>query len=597
MSYQSGYQNQYEYSNVPSSDDNNVNVNVNAINESDVTNANSNGSSNYNVNIHHNQQQQQQQQGYTASSSSSSPYPPRAYLPTYHEYMQSNTTQDDNNNRTYYNFSSSSGGIGGAYAASTAAASYYFESQRRSRKNKIIIGCAALFFLFLISHNGHGSRNDSRSGIHNSNNRNKNDIGTNGEGKVETFHNVNNNNGNDDDKTNTNTNSNTDTKEETQTNNQQPSSATPKLTYLLTYPMSGTTYTMELIQKATNVPIATNNDRFYPYHELDVSTNKNVIRPITKDYPNLLNKNNNNNSNIGYPFWTESYQTFNHNNNLPSNTILTLSHCSGYCMSPCSPNEYIHTLSSFEESCRQIISHDDDNNDNEETTTTTTTTTTNTNTSYIPKNDIQGIIHLIRDPLSNIVSRFHEYINLNPNYLEQLHSQNPNQAKTPKDNFQSWCSDIDNNTILLQQEKDSNLLSHQIKSMMINIPCHSEFIKYISWHNLVVEMSHTGIGIGVVGSSNSGTSGGNSNINAIQVYFEDYDNVELKKQDVTNIINYLGYNTSSSTTSTTVDNLPTFTGGKLYRQEYYTEEQIEALTQFIQFMAYDQTWELLKRYF
>ena len=517
MSYQSGYQ----YSNVPSAEEHSNTV--------------ADGAAVSGNNIADSQQQQQQQQAYhqqyhqynTSDPNNSSNN--KSYLASYHDYIQSTMNTINHHN---------SEGIAS-----------YFELQRRKKKNRIIVGSVALFFLFLILHHGKRATSGSSSDGGNINsNSNSNTQSTSASTTASTNNNNSNNN-------------------HAVTNNQNPT-----FTFLLTYPMSGTTYTMELIHKATSIAIATNDDKFNPYR--DPNNNDNNIRPICMDYPSLTttstNTNDNNDNNelhVGYPIWTHSFE----NGSLPSNSnILTLSHCSGYCMTPCSPMEYVHTISSFEESCRQIIINNNNQQQHQQQQGQQIVSYM-----YIPQDKIKGVIHLIRDPLSNIVSRFHEYVLMNQNWLQQQQQQGGenSSSSSSQQNFKSWCHEIDtSNTTLLELEQSSHLFSTEMKHLMKTIPCHSEFVKYILWHNNVVEMSWS------------------SGLNSIQVYFEDFANDNVKHLTVEEMTKFLGYELKSS-------DLPVFLGERKYREGYYTEDEVKALMVFIRYMSVGNTWDYLKRYF
>ena len=78
---------------------------------------------------------------------------------------------------------------------------------------------------------------------------------------------------------------------------------------------------------------------------------------------------------------------------------------------------------------------------------------------------------------------------------------------------------------------------------------------------------------------------------SMEVYFEDYGMEEKKVLDeAQRMAEFLDYDVESTT-------LPAFSGGKWYRDGYYTEDEYKALMEFIQFMSFDKTWALLERYF
>lgn len=585
MSYQSGA-GSYQYSNVSSSEDP-LTVNNNNGTGTVADMPTSAPTSTQNLNQNQNQKQGQPTQMPPLNNNNPSTYAPRAYLPTYHEYMQTNIqsfggafgggaggANGDGINNDNGNMNMNTNTNGSAYGNNAHGAYYnpniFFESQRRSRRNRIIIGCTALFMLMILFR--HPTTNEGVSvGV--SSPSTGTDAGSSATTTIDTASETTSKTHD----TKTNIQNKIDSALEPDEGTVHPKSTStstttpPKITYLLTYPMSGTTYTMDIIEKSTQMALATNVDTFKPYHEKD-GDNKNEngtnLRPVCVDYPSFMeqmiqneNENNSNNNNndddniYGYPFWTESYE----NGNIPSNNVLTLSHCSGFCMSPCHPSQYIQTESSFEESCREVIFFN--------------STTTQYQSHYINRSNINAMIHLIRDPLSNIVSRFHQYFNFHEEdwltYEKKLH---PGKSRNSSENFRDWCVSMDNNVTISEIEQSSFLFSNEMKRKMKGIPCHSEFIKYISWHNHVVEM------------------GWESNYRSMEVYFEDYANVD-KKDDVTKkMAEFLGYDVKTT-------ELPSFIGGKEYREDYYTEEEVKALTEFIEYMSFGKTWELLKRYF
>ena len=319
--------------------------------------------------------------------------------------------------------------------------------------------------------------------------------------------------------------------------------------------MSGTTFTMKILEKTTDKALATNFDAFEPYRDPNDHEN---IRLITKDYPNLNLENDA--YNYGYPFWTTSY----HDDGitLPENQVVTLSHCSGYCIHPCTPDEYIHSQAAFEESCRVV----DYFNKTKESYTSF----------MIPKEDIDSVIHVIRDPMSNVVSRFHQFLSIDN--VKNNNQWNKDHAKilTQHENFRAWCHEMDTNETLVEVEQGtSHLLSKEIKRDLKKIPCHTEFLKYASWHNHVVEMIWT------------------KDYRSLPIYFEDYENENGRIEAGEKMAHFVGYGVIENKLAS----LPSFYGGKKYRALYYKEEEIQLLKTFFEMVSYKRTWELLARYF
>jgi hypothetical protein len=250
----------------------------------------------------------------------------------------------------------------------------------------------------------------------------------------------------------------------------------------------------------------------------------------------------------GFPFWSDTYGT----TKIPSSpqpNILTLSHCSGHCLPPCPPDQYLTTSKAFEESCRTIY--------------TRNSTTTHDPIYHTPKKYMNKIIHLFRDPYSNIVSRFHEAL------FQEIIELRPIYDNS-SDGFKSWCQDMDSNNEILENEKTTPFLSSRVKDQLESVPCHSEFIKYVSWHNHVVEMSWDG------------------SYPVEYVYFEDYKNEPTQEAAAKHMADFLGYKFQEQTKRLM------FNGGNMYRDKFYTKEQQVIIKEFIRSMALTKTWSLLE---
>lgn len=129
----------------------------------------------------------------------------------------------------------------------------------------------------------------------------------------------------------------------------------PEVAWLMTYPNSGTTYTLKLIQQYTNTTTATNYGNEHSVH------NKSI--PV---HPELANG-----PFLRFTDWK-----------LPSRYILTKTHCGGTALSS-DPLVYLETMRSFEVACRSGNRIDDDEN--------------KVDTTYsmdVPKR----VVHLIRSP-------------------------------------------------------------------------------------------------------------------------------------------------------------------------------------------------------
>ena len=221
----------------------------------------------------------------------------------------------------------------------------------------------------------------------------------------------------------------------------------PGIAWLMSFPNSGTSFTMHLVGKVSKSTVATNYGKEYQleFHE--------HVEPIP-----LSNKSPNG------PFLLSPKKT------LPpvDSFILTKTHCGGYCTN-CSPNMYIETKHSFKSKCAQGSMVDANE--------------TKILLQY-DFNNVEKAIHLVRDPFNNIVSNFHLDRNKkvkgdNTAWLLKF----PNNAS----GFKQWCRSID--TMHYEEEIDSNFLPNFITTLYRDVPCHTLFYLFAEWHNLARQVT------------------------------------------------------------------------------------------------------------
>ena len=128
-------------------------------------------------------------------------------------------------------------------------------------------------------------------------------------------------------------------------------------------------------------------------------------------------------------------------------------------------------------------------------------------------------------------------------------------------------------------------ISLEIWELLKSVPCHTEFFKYVTWHNHVVEMSWNG------------------NYPTMTIYFEDYNNHSEKPEDANfeesekavamNLTKFLEYDVDVSEDQ---EELPSFLKVNMYKH-YFTEEEQASVKRFVEAMALRETMALLERYF
>lgn len=218
-----------------------------------------------------------------------------------------------------------------------------------------------------------------------------------------------------------------------------PKSSLPEVAWLMTYPNSGTTYTLKLIQQYTNTTTATNYGN-------EQGTKETTI-PVHKDLEN--------GPFFRYPSWRS-----------PPRYILTKTHCAGTSIDP-SPTDYVETVRSFETACRsgnRIL------ND------------TKISPVMYEESVPKRAVHLFRNPFDNIVARLH---------LEQKRWNRTENDKNlavfnaSKVGFHAWCAFQDSRAF--RKERSSRFFDMEVWELAKGLPCHAEFMRYAWWHDLAIE--------------------------------------------------------------------------------------------------------------
>jgi hypothetical protein len=214
----------------------------------------------------------------------------------------------------------------------------------------------------------------------------------------------------------------------------------PRIVWLMSFPNSGTSYTMRLVKESSQTLVATN-------YQKTVSDESHQLIPVYSDYSSG-------------PFWQDPSQKYVH----PSNYVLTKTHCGTRC-NDCRPSSYLYDSLSFTRQCLSAVKSEVTSNGDEQTVKAT----------YDSKL-VHKAIHLIRDPYDNIVSRFH---------LERRRMERANDteavARYPdsREGFRRFCQDQDDK--YLSEVKSSWLAQNE---GMRHVLCRDDLYRYVQWHNL-----------------------------------------------------------------------------------------------------------------
>jgi hypothetical protein len=289
---------------------------------------------------------------------------------------------------------------------------------------------------------------------------------------------------------------------------------------------SGTSYTLHLTRTATNTTTASN----YAL-EGDIKNESSI--PIHHDAV------------TGGPFLE---LTPNRPTSVPTTYILTKTHCGGFC-SDCKPHNYLETPRSFQILCQSGTRAFIGRNGTLEVELVTYDSTL-----------VKKAVHVIRNPLDNIVARFH---------LEWERYRNEGkiawieQYAYNRTGFHNWCRQKDSVSLVTQ----FRWVDRKLLSLMKAIPCQEEFLRDVQWHNLAFGVTRD-IGIPTL-------------VIHYQEYRDDWENT------VTKLLNFLELPRNGVGES--------FDHGKEY-SSYYTDDQRAAIKAFIQEYATTETWENVKDY-
>jgi hypothetical protein len=215
----------------------------------------------------------------------------------------------------------------------------------------------------------------------------------------------------------------------------------PWVVWLMSFPNSGTSYTMRLVKQTSQTLVATNYQKTESYEGRQ-------LYPVYSNYS------------VG-PFWPDPNQT---KYLRPSSYILTKTHCGTRC-NDCRPSDYLNDPLSFSRKCLSGSKSKVTSNGEQQTV----------KVAYHSKL-VHKAIHLVRDPFDNIVSRFH----LERHRMEKK-KDNEALARYPdsREGFRHFCQNQDDK--FLSEVEDSWLADNE---GMRNVLCRDDFYRYTLWHNL-----------------------------------------------------------------------------------------------------------------
>jgi hypothetical protein len=328
------------------------------------------------------------------------------------------------------------------------------------------------------------------------------------------------------------------------------------LAWLMSFPNSGTSYTINMVMKVTGRNTASNygsESQGEDGMSVDVfaKNGTGTAAVIALNYAKSSASGlaaGASNQKAGPPFWiSPKSRTLSR----PSKGyILTKTHCGSRCQH-CSVSDYVENHALFLQHCLEGRYNIKDNKG----------ILTEKLGSY-DKALVKRAVHLIRDPFDNVVSRFHLH------YKHLVKKNRTDQVAAyprTREGFRRFCNDEGKH--YNNEEKHSKFYADVFETVK-DVPCHADFYRYIQWHNLAF------------------TTTWDLNIPSMIVHYENYTDNFNKTKDA--LLEFLGQDG--------IYNAPAFVTGKTYR-EYYLQEEITALHVMFSKLALEKTWYSTKHYF
>lgn len=306
---------------------------------------------------------------------------------------------------------------------------------------------------------------------------------------------------------------------------------------VMSFPNSGTSYTLDLVETVSNMSTATNYGPEQNRKGLDENGfNSTTLLPVFSRGP----------------YWRSPLKQY------PESVVLTKTHCGGYCHD-CPASTWIETPHSFLAHC---ATSDDRNATGTINTTSGVRVRLPAARHVYDYKEVTRAIHLIRDPLDNMVARYHlEVTRVTENNQTDLMKRYTYDEK----GFANLCADA---AIDRQGYKDSHVDPKVVK-LLETIPCYLDLFRYVQWHNLAFLTTDEAL-----------------NLPTHILYYEDYSSdFEGTLQSLLDFLDLpnMGHH------------LP-FQPGKSYHS-YFSDDQISRIREAVMMLALPITWKHLERYF
>mmetsp|Transcript_5938 Transcript_5938/g.14750 ORF Transcript_5938/g.14750 Transcript_5938/m.14750 type:complete len:322 (+) Transcript_5938:420-1385(+) len=315
----------------------------------------------------------------------------------------------------------------------------------------------------------------------------------------------------------------------------------PRIAWLASFPNSGTSFTMTMVARATNTTFATNYGI-----EANYGSRATPSLPIYPRHPEG-------------PYMPDPETSFHHRSLPYGKHVITKTHCGSRC-SDCGPDEYIETPEEFLRRC--TLGH---------ARLTPAKVRRKYDVEY-PSERVHKAIHLIRNPMHNLIARYH---------LEHRHKGYKNDQdwqeshSNDSEGLHKWCEQV------AEKYKVQDVEFFGSANKIPKAPCHGEFYKWTQWHNL----AHETIAM-MRGEAADFPEFPVRDVPVLKVFYEDYNTAF--NQTAEGILDFLELEQ--------VAPFREFASRKDYGG-YFSKDELKDIRDLVQSVATEQTWSDVKHYF
>jgi hypothetical protein len=174
---------------------------------------------------------------------------------------------------------------------------------------------------------------------------------------------------------------------------------------------------------------------------------------------------------------------------------------------------------------------------------------------------VKKVVHIFRNPMDNVVARFHLDRKIQARKNEQWLLDYPNN----KEGFKRWCASM--NEKVSHTLPSNHWIDSSLTQVMTGVPCLAEFYRYVQWHNLAF------------------TATSDLQVRSFVFHYEDYSN---RFEEVTEeLLDFLELDR--------LGEAPEFIDHKEY-VDYYSDEEKHSIAMFIMEFSTKPTWQSVKHY-